>query len=488
MAEKAYHDTVQVTDNGGLAEDADTKRLRRKLLWKLDTRVLPPLAILYLANFVDRSNVGNAKILGLEADLNLTNHQYANALAVFFVFYVASELPSNLVIKRMTPKFWLPFLVFVTGIIVIGIGFVKTYAQFVVVRSLLGIFEGGLYPGSLLFLSTMYTREELALRVGIFYSSASLSGAFGGLLARGFSAIPATSTVHGSWRWIFIIEGIITCTIAFTAYFFLPNSIETAPFLTPSEREFARARLIASHQTSTSSSSSLTTSVPEPERFRWSEVRRGILSLQLLFTGTIYFSICCALFSFSLFLPSIIQSLGYTANEAQLLSVPPYAVASAIGVAVAFLSDRLRVRGMLILFSLPLAIIGYALIARVENNVTKYGLTFLMASGIYGSVPPLLVWILNNSAGHYKRATAGAMQVCMANCGGIVAAFLYPNGERPAYRKSHTVILGVLCYAWLAVLLNILHVWKINKDKASGKYDKYIGYGDDREPSFKLVL
>ncbi|KAL2392097.1 putative transporter C11D3.18C [Exophiala dermatitidis] len=471
---------VQAADEQYSIGDEDIKKLERRLVWKLDTRILPPLALLYLANFVDRSNVGNAKILGLATDLNLNNHQYAVALSIFFVFYVVSELPSNLVLKRMTPKFWLPFLVFVTGIIVMCIGFVKTYGQFVAVRALLGTFEGGLYPGSLLLLSTMYTREELALRVGIFYSSASLSGAFGGLLARGLSAIPATSTVHGSWRWIFIIEGLITCVVAVGAYFVLPNSVETAYFLSPEERKLARARLETSHQTSILST--------EPEKFRWSEVRRGILSLQLFFSGTVYFSICCALFSFSLFLPSIVQSLGYTANEAQLLSVPPYALASIVGVCVAFVSDRLRMRGMLILFTMPLAIIGYALIARVDSNVTKYGLTFLMASGVYGSVPPLLVWILNNSAGHYKRATAGALQVCTANMGGIVAAFLYPNNEKPYYVKSHHIVLGVLCYAWLGVLLNVLHIRKINRDKANGKYDQYIGYGDDREPSFKLVL
>ncbi|OKL59804.1 hypothetical protein UA08_04950 [Talaromyces atroroseus] len=461
-------------------DNAGNTRLRRRLVWKLDIRILPPLALLYLANFVDRSNVGNAKILGLADDINITNHQYATALSVFFVFYVVSELPSNLILKRMTPKFWLPFLVFVTGIIVMCIGFVKTYAQFIAVRVLLGIFEGGLYPGSLLFLSTLYTREELALRVGIFYSAASLSGAFGGLLARGLSAISATSTIHGSWRWIFIIEGVITSAIAIVSHFLLPNSVETASFLTHSEKEFAKKRLELFSEASVLSS--------EPEHFQWSEVRRGIFSLQLFFTGTVYFSICCALFSFSLFLPSIIQSLGYTANEAQLLSVPPYAVASVVGVGVAFLSDRMRVRGKLILVSLPLAIIGYALIARVSSNVTKYGLTFLMASGIYGSVPPLLVWILNNSAGHYKRATAGAMQVCLANCGGIVAAFLYPDSEKPAYVKSHNIILGLLCYSWISVLFNVLHVWKINKDKENGKYDKYVGSGDDREPSFKLVL
>ncbi|KAL4931987.1 major facilitator superfamily domain-containing protein [Aspergillus undulatus] len=317
--------------------------MRRKLLWKLDTRIPPPRALLYLANFVDRSNVGNAKILGLEEDLNLTNRQYATALTVFFVFYVVSEHLSNLVLRRMTPKSWLPFLVSLTGIIVMCIGFVKTYAQFVVDRALLETAEGGLYPGSLLFLSTIYTREELTLRVGIFYASPSLSGAFGGLLARGFSAIPATSVVSGSWRWFFIIEGLITCVIAVGAYPLLPNSVATASFLTPEEREFAIAHLKVSHQTPELSS--------EPVRFRWSEVRRGILSLQLFFT--VYFSICCAL----------VSATPRTRTEC---FVPPYAVA--------FLSDRQRVRGKLILVSLPLAIIGYALIAQVSSNVTEYGL------------------------------------------------------------------------------------------------------------------
>ncbi|KAL2413055.1 hypothetical protein ABEF94_000108, partial [Exophiala dermatitidis] len=148
---------VQAADEQYSIADEDIKKLERRLVWKLDTRILPPLALLYLANFVDRSNVGNAKILGLAKDLNLNNHQYAVALSIFFVFYVVSELPSNLVLKRMTPKFWLPFLVFATGIIVMCIGFVKTYGQFVAVRALLGTFEGGLYPGSLLLLSTMYT-------------------------------------------------------------------------------------------------------------------------------------------------------------------------------------------------------------------------------------------------------------------------------------------------------------------------------------------
>ena len=170
-------------------------------------RVLPVLALLFLCSFLDRTNVGNAKILGLEKDLGLSNDQYANGLAIFFAFYIAAELPSNLVLKRLTPSVWLAFLTFAWGIVGMCLGFVRNYAGFLIVRAFLGVCEGGLLPGMVLYLSSMYTRAELALRIGLFYTTASLSGAFGGLLARGLNEIPTTSVVDAGWRWIMIIEG-----------------------------------------------------------------------------------------------------------------------------------------------------------------------------------------------------------------------------------------------------------------------------------------
>lgn len=94
---------------------------------------------------------------------------------------------------------------------------------------------------------------------------------------------------------------------------------------------------------------------------------------------------------------------------------------------MAFLSDRLRLRGVIILFTLPLAIVGYACIANVHSSNAKYGMTFLMATGLYSSVPPVLGWISNNSAGHYKRATSTALQLAIANCGGFVTGMSAPE-------------------------------------------------------------
>lgn len=110
-------------------------------------RVLPLLALLFLCSFLDRTNVGNAKILGLEDDLNLTNDQYANGLAIFFAFYIAAELPSNLVLKKITPRVWLSVLTMAWGVVGMCLGFVRNYAGFLAVRAVLGLTEGGLLPG-----------------------------------------------------------------------------------------------------------------------------------------------------------------------------------------------------------------------------------------------------------------------------------------------------------------------------------------------------
>ncbi|KAG4442345.1 hypothetical protein IFR05_002196 [Cadophora sp. M221] len=422
--------------------------MTRKILLKLDVRILPVLAALFLCSFLDRTNVGNAKIYKLEADLGMTDHQYDTGLAVFYATYIASEIPSNLVLKKLSPRIWLPALTMMWGIVTMCLGFVKNYHQFVAVRAILGICEGGLLPGMVLYLSGMYTRGEMALRLGLFYTAASLSGAFGGLLARGLSSIGKQGGLQ-KWSWIFIIEGLIV-------------SVETASFLKEDERVFASARL---HE-------------DVPSRL----ARDG--------SALAYFGILAGLYSFGLFLPTIIVELGYTDNEAQLWSVIPYAVASVVTVVIALLSDRLKLRGTIMLFVLIPAIIGYAVIANisVSHPKVKYGMTFMMATGMYASVPCVLVWNSNNSAGHYKRATTTALQLMIANSGGFVATFIYPSRDKPQFHKGHTVVLGLLVFAWFMVLFNVLYCRKVNRDKKAGKYDQYIGYGDDRDPDFLMVL
>ncbi|EPS26485.1 hypothetical protein POX_g09219 [Penicillium oxalicum] len=460
------------------------QKLTKRVLLKLDLHILPILALLFLCSFLDRTNVGNAKIIGLEKSLGITDHQFDVGLTVFYLTYICSELPSNLVLKKASPKLWLPFLTAVWGIITMCLGFVQNYAGFVAVRALLGVAEGGLLPGMVLYLSSFYRREDLALRIGLFYTAASLSGAFGGLLARGLAEIGPRGGLEG-WRWILIIEGILTFACGILSFLMLPNSIDSASFLTPEEKEFGQERLSMDNPIARTG-----TIAAEADSFKWSEVCRGILEPQVWFSASAYFAILSGLYSFGLFLPTIIKSLNLAkdANEVQLWSVIPYAVAAVITVIVAIVSDRLRLRGIVMLFTLPVAIIGYAVIANVQNPHIQYGMTFLMATGQYASVPCILVWLSNNSAGHYKRATTSALQLAIANCGGFVATFNYPARDLPTYHRGHTIILGLLVFAWFMILCNVLYCAKVNKDKRDGKYDQFADYNDDRNPNFMMIL
>jgi MFS family permease len=414
----------------------------------LCVRLLSSLGLLFLCSFLDRTNVGYARILGMEDDLHLTNIQYEQGLAVFYATYIASELPSNIILKKITPRIWLPALTFAWGLMCMALGFVKNYAGFVAVRALLGLAEGGLFPGCILYLSSMYRREDLAFRVGLFFSGAGLAGAFGGLLARGLSSIGDQRGLE-KWRWILIIEGAMTMVIAILVYWALPKSLSTARFFTPQQRAWAIKRL----QAPALGKDQVDAFHPrneQEEEFSWSEVRRGLFNISTWLSALAYFGLLAGIYSLSIFLPTIINSMhiAKSANEVQLYAVIPYAVATPLTLGVTFLSDRLNLRGTLALFTLIPAIFGYALITHLRSSTAQFIMTILMTLGMHATAPCLVVWNTNNCSGHYKRATATAVQVGVANCGGFVAMFIYPKIDGPRYVSGHTVVLGLIVFSW----------------------------------------
>ncbi|KAF8175378.1 MFS transporter [Pholiota molesta] len=505
------------------------KRLTKQVLFKLDCHVLPPLALLWLANFIDRSNVGNARIAGLEKDTHLKGNQFNTALAVFYVTYIAIELPSNWVLKKMKPNRWIPLLVFLWGIVTTLSSLIESFGGLVAIRIFLGLCEGGLLPGIILYLSTIYKRHELQLRVGIFYASASLSGAFGGLLATAILKMDGVGGLAG-WRWIYILEGLATIVSAVIAAYYLPETLAAASFFTDEERAFALARfrmdsnIVAPKVDREAPSSekisdeykqedvqidnSDVNSKLEPvqkeyeeEQFEWREVIRGLTDIQAWLTGFGYFGLLVSLYSYSLFLPTIVAGLGYKGSAAQLHTVPPYVPAAVLTVVVALLSDRLKWRGPFILICLPFAIIGYIIAITADNNKTRYIGVFFMAAGVYPSAPSILSILPNNSAGHYKRATTTALQLAIANAGGFVATFAYTPDQSPKYIRGHTISLAFVILAWILVAFNVLYCLWENKARREGRrqgnitqYQALVDAGltrapiGDRHPDFRYTL
>jgi MFS family permease len=167
--------------------------------------------------FLDRTNIGNARLDNLEKDLKLGGLQYNDCLAILFPFYIAAEIPSNMMMKRFRPSMWLTFIMVFWSIAMICQGFVKNYSGLMATRVFLGVFEGGLFPGVNYYITQWYCRHECGFRMALFFSAATLAGAFGGILARGIAEMNGVGG-KPAWAWIFILEGLLSIVVSFAAY------------------------------------------------------------------------------------------------------------------------------------------------------------------------------------------------------------------------------------------------------------------------------
>lgn len=214
----------------------------RKLVTKMDFRIIPVLSILYLLAFLDRTNIANASIFGLQEDLRLGGTEYNTALTIFFVPYIIFEIPSNILLKKLKPHVWLSGCMFLFGLVTICQGLVQSYGGLLATRFFLGLAETGMFPGSFYLIGMWYKRSEAQRRFSFFFGSTSLAGAFGGLLASAIGKMDGMRG-HRGWRWIFILEGTLTCVVSLAWFFLIPGFPEDAKWLREDERVFLEARL-----------------------------------------------------------------------------------------------------------------------------------------------------------------------------------------------------------------------------------------------------
>ncbi|KAL1736843.1 major facilitator superfamily domain-containing protein [Schizophyllum commune] len=398
---------------------AANDELTKRVLWKLDLHVLPPLSLLWLANFIDRSNIGNARIAGLEADTHLKDTQFNVVLAAFFC-------------SRSHSQRWLPFLVASWGVVTVLTTLAQNCGGLIAIRLAIGFCEGGILPG--MVRNTDSLRDAF---VGIFYSFAAIAGAFGGLLATAIMKMDGIGGLAG-WRWIFILEGIVTILFALGAAFILPADLQSAKFFTDEERAHALRRMKADgapspefarpdpSQASSSTDDAEKAEVDvavrpvaeqliyeEEERFEWREVARGFA----------YFGFNTVLYSYSLFLSADRQVAPFVRLLVKELT---------IGVSCRRLHKTLHIglpTNAHHRYSFVLSrSVGYALAIRATNDYERYAAVFLMAAGM--SILP------NNTSGHYKKATTTAMQLAIANA---ACYCLWENKARREGRRQQNI-------------------------------------------------
>ncbi|KAL1613454.1 hypothetical protein SLS54_010592 [Diplodia seriata] len=369
--------------------DEERAAIDRKLLWKLDLKLIPWLSFLYLISFLDRTNIGNAKIDGLQDDLGMTNGQYNASLSIFFISYSLAEPLTNVLLKRMRPSVFLPTIMFLWGI----------------------------------------------------------------------------------WG---------------LSFWMVHDFPDDAKFLSPEDRARVIRRLKADKQSSA-----------EHEEFKMDYFWASVMDWKTYAFAIIYMGCDGALYAFSLFLPTIINELGYASTTANLLSVPPYAVAAILTVAVGWLADRTRLRGYCNIGISFLGIIGFSMLLGSTSPAVKYAGTFLGAAGIYPCISNTISWASNNVEGVYKRGITIGFVIGWGNLNGVVSSNIYRQQDRPRYLVGHGVVLAYLvAFLLLGSIATHIALRRENSRRRRGDRDIWVeGKGDeeiellgDMRPDFMYVL
>jgi len=339
-----------------------------------------------------------------------------------------------------------------------------------------------------------YCRDEIQWRQGLFFSAASMAGAFSGLLAYAIVKMHGVGGLAG-WRWIFILEGLLTVVVALSSFFLLHDFPDTAKFLTEEERAWAVHRL--KYQGSRKGGRM----IAESDHFKWKYVLEALTDWQLYVALFMYWGIVCPLYGISLFLPTIIKDLGYEAATAQLLTVPIYVTAAFLSIFICFLSDRAakagKSRSPYIFFPMCAILVGFimaiAASARGHAPGVVYAGVFLATCGIYPAFPGNVAWISNNLAGSYKRSAGMAFQIGVGNLGGAMASNFYRPQDAPKFLLGHGleiafVVMGLIAVAVLRVGYGQINAKREGENAGAGHSDAELSQLGDKAPTFRYQI
>ncbi|OAQ79065.1 repressible alkaline phosphatase precursor [Purpureocillium lilacinum] len=420
---------VIVSEDDAAAPASVSEEANRRIRRLLDRRVLPLVCCLYVLSYLDRGNIGNAKTAGAKRDLGLDSSQWAWVLNAFYVCYVAFEW-TTMFWKFFPAHVYVSVLCLCWGAAAMSSGAARNMAHLVVARGFLGVFEATFGAGAPYFLSMLYRRKELGFRMSLLVGMSPLANTFASSLAYGITQIRGSLA---PWRLLFIIEGSLTVLFAPVAYFLLIDSPSTAPFLSKEDKVLAVQRLQVKDSTAKGG-------------VKWKQVVAGFSDYKNYVHALIHF---CANYSFSAlsnFLPSIVKDLGYDSVKAQGLTAPAYFAAFLVCVAASYASDRFGRRGLIVAGTSALGVVGYGLLAAVQDDAragTRYAGVWLAACGVFPALCINVTWVLNNQGGDSKKGAGLAIFLTIGQCSSFISSVVFPESDAPFYTKGCAIGCGL---------------------------------------------
>ncbi|KIW30235.1 uncharacterized protein PV07_05994 [Cladophialophora immunda] len=458
-----------------------TKKQQMLILRHVDRRLVLTCGFIYCISLMDRTNLGIAVLSGMKADLNLIGERYNIITLVFMPTYSLFMPLANVMLKKLGARAFLPTVCLLWGASLASLGFIKSWGQAIPLRLLMGAFEAGCFPGCAYLLSCWYTRYELQKRVAVFYMVGILSQAFSGILGYAFSQLEGhgvgaswlgrLSTVTGEhgpglagWRWIFILQGVITMVIALIAYITIVNFPENAhktfglKFLTKAESDWIVARLEADRED------------VHAEKFNLKKFLSYAKDFKSWCFALIFLCNSNLTYSLAYFLPIILRDgMGFGVAAAQCLTAPPHVFSLLFMYGFAWAGDRYRLRSPTILVCGTLSMVGLALLGFAGNTGARYFGVFLTCIGSNSTIPALLAWQANNVRGQWKRAFSSALMISAGGVGGIMGSLVFRSQDAPAYIPG--IITGMASGGAIfgTTVVLIFYFWRANQRAAHGE-------------------
>ncbi|KAI1144728.1 retrograde regulation protein 2 [Nemania diffusa] len=463
--EEQHATTLAIGDPPSLEEE-------KSVIRKLDWRLMPMIFAIYSLSVLDRSNLGNAHVAGLDESIGLVGDQYSTLGTFFYVTYIVFQIAAA-GWKHFPAHAWVTFIVLAFATISASQAAVQNYAGMVVLRLLLGTTEA-MYAGVPVYLSFFYPRDKVGFRQGIFLSGSALANAYGGAL--GYAITQIKSHNIDPWRILFLIEGLPTLILAVVAWFYFPDDISSAKFLTDREKQ------VVMHMVSRDQTADVVNHTGLRVKDFWAVFK----DWRSYLTGIMYFGCNVSFASLPLFVPAIIAEIGsFSRLQANGLSAPPYLLTFILIIIFSFTSDRVRMRGPFVCFFSVVAAIGFLLLATTEGAVPRY-LGVYFAVTIFISVAIMIPWVSNTHNTESKRAGGFAIFATFGQAGPLVGTNIFPSSEAPYYRKGSWISFS---FCLLVAVLSAIFSFLLHRENR--KLDKeQLGEreGEASQSTFRYVI
>ncbi|KAL3440625.1 phthalate transporter [Aspergillus insuetus] len=451
----------QKVDSERLDDISLTPKEQHNIIWRVDRRLIVMLGLLHTVALIDRGNIGTAAVAGMKKELHLVGTQYSTIAVAFFPPYILLQIFGPLLVRRIGPIYYLSGVCFTWGAVMLSAGFVKKWSEMLGIRVIIGALEAGFFPASVYLIATWYTRFEMQKRFAVFYLLGCVASATTGILSYGITFMHGLGGLT-AWRWIFVIQGLLTCVLAFTSYFILidfPDKMKTsqhsrsASFLTDTEYAFITERIYRDRADVT------------VEPFSLHKYLAAGLDVHIWGFGLIYYCTTTTAYALAYFLSLIFrEGMGFSTGASLCLFAPPYVAAGVVMFASSWVGDRYRVRGAIIVFNTVLTLIGLPLMGFAKGNAARLVGCFLTTMGANSNIPAAMAYQANNVRGQWKRAICSAIFVGLGASGGMTGSLVFREQDAPGYKPGICTCIGLTALILVVVgLLSIRMHWKNRK-------------------------